>query len=226
MGRPALHRLPCAERPRERLWRLGPGALSDRELIALLLGSGVSGRSVLELAEELLADVGGVHGLARARVEELAVAAGVGIARAASLASAMELGRRAALRPADGDLRVAGTRELGRIAVAELSELKHERLIAIVLGPGNRLRRIVRVAEGWSDRSPVPVREILGAVLRNDGVAFGLAHNHPSGDSGPSLADLRATGEVERAANAAGLRLLDHLVVANGSWSRVRRGPG
>jgi len=96
-------------------------------------------------------------------------------------------------------------------------------VLVIVLDAGNRMLRLVTLTDGSVDRSLLPVREVLNAVLRNDGVAFGLAHNHPSGDPTPSAQDLRATAQVEEAARVVGLRFLDHLIVTNVSWSSSRR---
>jgi DNA repair protein RadC len=94
-------------------------------------------------------------------------------------------------------------------------------VVVLVCDAANRLRRTVVVSEGSIDRSLVPVREILNAVLRHDGRAFALAHNHPSGDPGPSDADRRATTEVRAAAGVAGLRFLGHVVVAAEGWRAI-----
>jgi DNA repair protein RadC len=92
----------------------------------------------------------------------------------------------------------------------------------VVLDPGHRVRRVVPVSDGSSNTCLVPVREVLNAVLRNDGTAFALVHNHPSGDPTPSADDLRATGQMAAAAGTVDLRFLDHLVVTDRDWASVR----
>lgn len=214
--------VPARDRPRERLLRLGPEALSEQELVALVLGSGRRGENAVALAAELIAEFGGSAGLARARPEELTRRSGVGPARAAALVAALRLGRLAAL---DGDdapvLRRA--EDVAAIALRELHGLRRERVLVLVCDAGNRLRRVVPVTEGDVDRAAFPVRAILNAVLRHDGRAFALAHNHPSGDPTPSTADVLVTNELRTAAGAVGLRLLDHVVVGAHSWRRALR---
>jgi len=206
------------ERPRERLLARGAEALSERELLALLLRSGAQGLSALDLAGELLAEHGGLRGLAAARPEELATRRGVGSAKAAALVAAFELARRFD-GEMDGRAVLRSAADVARAAQAELAGARRERVLVFVCDTANQLRRTVVVSEGSIDRSIVPVREILNAVLRHDGRAFALAHNHPSGEANPSSADQRATAEVQVAANAVGLRFLGHVVVAGAGWA-------
>jgi DNA repair protein RadC len=208
--------LPEDDRPRERLWRKGVAALSNAELIALVLRQGRAGESALELAARLLAEHGGLDRLATARAEELAALPGVGPAKAAALAAAFQLNRNRG-----GDLLPDAVRrpdDLAAIAQQELAGLRRERVLVLVLDAGNRVQRVVALTEGSIDRSLLPVREVLNAVLRNDGVAFALAHNHPSGDLTPSSQDLRSTEAVALASPIVGLRFLDHLIVTDSAW--------
>lgn len=212
--------VPPDERPRERLAAHGVASLSARELIALVLRNGATGRSALDLADELLADFGSLASLAAARPEELSRRPGVGHAKAAALVAAFGLARRAEPDLASGEvLRTA--EDAARAASRELTALRRERVLALVCDGRNRLRHTTMVSEGSVDRSLVPVREILNAVLRHDGRAFALAHNHPDGDPEPSDADRRATAEVKAAAQVAGLRFLGHVVIAGEQWSAV-----
>lgn len=213
--------LPLHDRPRERLLALGAGALSDQELLAILLRSGTRGAGATELAASILSGHGGVHGLASVTPEELAAAGGVGPAKAASLVAAFELGRRAAHPEARVVIRSA--EDVARVARRHLDGQRRERVVVLVCDASNRLRRTVVVSEGSIDRSLLPVREILNAVLRHDGRAFALAHNHPSGTPEPSTADRQATAEIRDAANIVGLRFLGHVVVARTSWSEIKR---
>lgn len=212
--------VPAHERPRERLLARGAEALSERELLALVLRNGAPGQSALDLAAELLADYGSLRALAGARPEELAARRGIGAAKAAALVAALQLGRRADVEstPPDALRRPA---DVAAVALRELRDVRRERVIVLVCDSASRLRRIVAVSDGSIDRSLVPVREILNAVLRHDGRAFALAHNHPSGDAEPSEADCTATEAVRDAAKVAGVRFLGHVVVAADDWREV-----
>lgn len=212
--------LPQHERPRERLLAGGVEALNERELLALVLRNGTRGLSALDLASELLADYGSLAALAVAGPEELAARKGVGPAKAAALVAAFQLGRRAAYDPDEPVVLRCGE-DVARVARSALAGIRRERVLVLVCDAANRLRRTVIVSDGSIDRSLVPVREILNAVLRHDGRSFALAHNHPSGEAEPSDADRRATEDVAAGASTAGLRFLGHVVVAGDEWRAV-----
>lgn len=213
-----IRSLPACERPRERLLSCGVDVLTERELIALVLRNGTAGKSALELAAEMIAEYGSVQALAGARPEELATRSGVGPAKAAALVAAFQLSRRSAR---NDPVQLRAVEDVAAIARAELADARRERLVVLICDAANRIQRVVTVSEGALDRSMVPVREILNAVLRHDGRAFAIAHNHPSGSAEPSDADRRATGSVRAAATTVGLRFLGHIVVAKGHWSAV-----
>jgi DNA repair protein RadC len=213
--------LPPHERPRERLLRCGVEALSERELLALVLRHGRRRESALDLAGSLLCEYGSLSALAIARPEELAQCSGVGAAKAAALTAAFRLSRLAD-RPA-GTVTLRSAADIAQEVSAELAELRRERVLVLVCDGANRVRRTVVITEGAIDRSLFPVRDILNAVLRHDGRAFAVAHNHPSGDPTPSVADRHATEELSAAARTVGLRLLDHVVVAGEQWQSVAR---
>lgn len=212
--------LPPDERPRERLAAHGVESLSARELLALVLRNGTRGRSALDLADELLAEFGSLAALSAARSEEVARIAGVGHAKAAALVAAFGLTRKAEPTAPAGEPLRSGE-DAARVARRQLADLRRERVLVLVCDGRNRLRHVASVSEGSVDRSLVPVREILNAVLRHDGRAFALAHNHPDGDPEPSDADRRATADVKAAAAVAGLRFLGHVVVAGAKWRAV-----
>lgn len=212
--------VPLRERPRERLIAGGAEALSERELLALVLRNGTQGISALDLASELLAEYGSLGALALARPEELSRRKGVGPAKAAALVAAFNLSRRAT-HLADEAAVLRNGDDVARVALAALAGLRRERVLVLVCDSANRLRRTVVVTEGSIDRSLVPVRDILNAVLRHDGRAFALAHNHPGGDPEPSDADRKATADVAAGAKTAGLRFLGHVVVARGEWQVI-----
>lgn len=212
--------VPPHDRPRERLLARGVDALTERELLALVLRNGTKGVSALDLAAALLAEYGSLDALSAARPEELAMRPGVGPAKAAAVVAAFTLGRRLDARGHERPaLRTA--QDVAGVAIRELDGARRERVLVLICDAANRLRRTTTVSEGSVDRSLVPVREILNAVLRHDGRAFALAHNHPGGDAEPSDADRRATEDVRAAARVAGLRFLGHVVVAGADWRVV-----
>ncbi len=213
-----IQSLPPSQRPRERLLSCGVDALTDCELIALVLRNGTAGKSAIDLAAELIAEYGSAQALAAARPEELATRAGVGPAKSAALVAAFQLSRRS-VRNDPARLRTA--EDVATIAHGELASARRERLVVLVCDAANRIQRLITVSEGSLDRSAVPVREILNAVLRHDGRAFAIAHNHPSGSAEPSRADIHATAAVRSAASATGLRFLGHVVVTQGGWCSV-----
>ncbi|HLF43089.1 MAG TPA: DNA repair protein RadC [Acidimicrobiia bacterium] len=212
--------VPPHERPRERLIARGAQALNERELLALLLRSGAPGLSALDLAAELLAEYRSLNRLASAEPEELSNRRGIGPAKAASIIAAFHLANRAEVDPAEPNV-LRTVEDVVRVARQEIHQARRERVLVLVCDSRSRLVRRVIVSEGSIDRSLVPVREILNAVLRHDGRSFALAHNHPSGDPQPSDADRRSTEAVAAAAKVAGLRFLGHVIVGGASWQGI-----
>lgn len=217
---PIRSRILTGDQPRERLLRLGPGALSDAELVALVAGGGVHGCDDVAVGQELIVECGGLCGLASAFPEELTRSSGIGPAGAARLLAAFELAARATAAPTNRVVNSAAA--IAELVAPVLARERREKVVVVVADVANRVLRVVPVATGGLDSSPLPIREVLHAVLRYDGRAFALAHNHPSGDPTPSVEDREATVSVVRAAEAVGLRFLDHVVVAGTSWRSVR----
>jgi DNA repair protein RadC len=212
--------LPDTERPRERLSALGPAALADRELLSMVLGTGGRpGTGAHDLAEQLLVTFGSILQLARAHPSDLASVAGVGVAKASALVAAFELARRA--EAGEATRRIESTPDIVDVVAPLLRGRSRERLVVVVCDGAHRVLHCEVVSEGSAERSLVPVREVIVSVLRRDGAAFALAHNHPGGDPTPSAADLTATDRVEMAATAVGLRFLDHVVLTDTTWRRV-----
>ncbi|MCA1703233.1 MAG: DNA repair protein RadC [Actinobacteria bacterium] len=212
--------LPSRDRPRERLLAHGVASLSDRELIALLLGTGGAiGIGAHVLAERLLVHFGSLDQLSRAHVAELMAVPGIGAAKGAALAAAFELGQR--IGSDTSPAMINCTADLAALVAPRLRGLRRERMLVVVCNNANRVLAVEPVSEGSADRSLLPVREVLVTVLRRDGQAFGLAHNHPSGDPTPSTTDTTSTARVVEAAHALGLRFLEHVIIAGTRWQRV-----
>lgn len=208
----------AADQPRERLMSLGATALSDAELVAIHLGTGRRGEGVHALARSLLAEWGGVAGLARAEVDELSRMPGVGAAKACRLVAAFALADR--VKAPDGAL-VRTSADVAAVAIPRIGRARREEVLLVLLDGNHRVRRAMTVTSGSATRSLVPVREVLSLALRHDAVAFALAHNHPGGSTTPSPEDVAVTRQVEAAAREVGLRFLDHVIVAGDQWHSI-----
>ncbi len=183
--------------------------------MAVHLGTGARGQHVLELARSLLDAWGGVGGLARSEVEELTRTPGVGHAKASRLVAAFALADRLTSTTAEV---ITTSADIARLAQSEIGRSRVEEVVVIVLDGSHRVRHVARVAKGGAAGCPFPVREIASLVLRHDGVAFAVAHNHPGGLTEPSPEDLAATHRLRQVAEQVGLRFLDHVVVTPTSW--------
>jgi DNA repair protein RadC len=204
--------------PRERLLDVGVESLSDGELLALLLGTGSAAESVSVLATHLLEEHGALEGLARAGVGELRGRRGMGRAKAARVAAAIELGRRAFVasqRPPP--YRFPEATAVAAWADRSLSTLDHEELWLLALDAGNGLRAARRVAAGGLHGLSVSARDPLRVALREGASAFILVHNHPSGDPTPSTEDVEFTDRIARAADIVATPLIDHVIVGRGA---------
>lgn len=198
----------------------GPGALSDAELTALLLGTGRTGLNAVDLATHLLQAHGGLAGLRRADVTMLSREPGVGPAKATRLVAALALAARVG-ESIDERPVIRSSSDIARIAAPRFAGVRRERLVLVVCETGNRVLDIIVLSDGAVHSASLPLRELLAEVLRRDGSAFALVHNHPSGDSTPSDVDRHTTTAVRDLATTVGLKLLDHVVVAGHEWRSV-----
>ena len=206
--------LPSDERPRERLTRLGPASLSNEELVALLLRTGIAGVSALDRARSLLATRGGLIGLAGASAAELASERGIGPARAAAIAAAIEIARRLPAETLDGRDLLNEPRLVKEFLRQSQADDAQERTGALFLNARNRLlKNDPDIYRGTLDRAVVEPREILRRALIGRAAAVILYHNHPSGDPAPSREDREFTRRLAAASESVGVRLLDHIVV-------------
>jgi DNA repair protein RadC len=204
--------------PRERLVEVGVESLCDEELLALLLGTGSALESVGVLAVRLLEEQGALEGLARAGVGELSRRRGVGWAKAAMVAAAIELGRRVSVSCRHrGAVHFPEASAVALWADGHLSSLDHEELWVLALDAGNGLRAARRVAVGGLQGVFASLRDPLRVALREGASAFILVHNHPSGDPTPSVEDIEFTERMARAGDLVGTPLVDHVVVARGA---------
>jgi len=211
---------PEEERPREKLLHRGADALSPAELLALVLrtGDAATKTSALDHGRLLLSRFGSWRQLAGASVGELCRIKGIGPAKAAELQAVFEIARRfgaEALQPGD---RFTRSEEVFRHYHERLRERKKESFFTLLLDSKNRLIREVQVSEGSLNASIVHPREVFGPVVRESAAAVLFVHNHPSGDPTPSREDLEITSRLKQVGDLMGVRVLDHIVVGNGSY--------
>lgn len=211
----AIHEWPESERSRERLASLGASALSDSELLAVLLRTGAAGRSALALARALLHRFGSLRGLLVAVPSELARERGIGPARVCELQALAELARRAQAEPLVRGAVIGDPESLRRWLRMRLRDLKHEIFAILLLDARHRVIRFHTLFRGTVDGASVHPREVVRAALGDGAAAVILVHNHPSGVAEPSRADVRITARLKAGLELVDVRLLDHLVVGD-----------
>ncbi|MDJ0850163.1 MAG: DNA repair protein RadC [Myxococcota bacterium] len=214
------------DRPRERLDALGPEALSDAELLALLLRTGGPGADARRVAARLLAAHGGLAGLSRAGGSELAAVSGVGPAKSATLRASLELGRRLAARRLEPGQPIRGPEDVFRHFHPRLRHATQERFFVVLLDGRHRVVGHELVSQGTLTASLVHPREVFRPALRGSAAAVVLVHNHPSGDPTPSREDREITDRLVRAGEILGIPVLDHVVVAEHGFRSLREAGG
>ena len=203
------------DRPREKLERLGAGALGDNELLALVLGSGSRDADSLELANRLIEHSGGLHGLTRIGLDHLRGVKGVGRARAAQIVAAVELGRRTLVRGVAERPRLTTPRQLATYLLPQYGAGAVEQFGIVMLDTKHRVIRIKVVSIGSLDSTVVHPREVFREAASASAAAIVLFHNHPSGDPSPSPDDLVLTTRMVNAGNIMGIDVVDHLILAD-----------
>jgi DNA repair protein RadC len=202
------------DRPREKLERLGPSALGDNELLAVVLGQGRANASALDLANSILAR-GGLRGLLRMREGELRTVPGIGSARAAQVLAAIELGRRALTRLDEDRPRLAAPRQVAEFLLPQFGNRPVEQFGVVLLDTKHRLVRTTVLSIGTLDASIVHPREVFREATLAGAAALVLFHNHPSGDPEPSDDDRRLTERLMAAGVLMGIHVLDHVILAD-----------
>ena len=209
----SLKDLPADCRPREKLLARGANALSDSELLALLLRSGTAGKGVLQLAQELLDRFGGLAGLLHTGAEELRQIKGLGPAKRTEVVAVLELARRALLQPLQTRAVLESPQAVRQALQLQLGSLAHEVFAVMFLDSQHRLIRIEEMFRGTLSQTSVYPREVVLRALTLQASAVVLAHNHPSGSAQASRADQALTQALKSALALVDVRVLDHFVV-------------
>lgn len=211
--------LPARERPRERMYAAGPQAMATRELIALLIGSGIQARSAVEVAGALLQSAGGsLRRLAGLPLGEIQKIPGIGPAVAARIAAALELGRRMARETAAERPRIQGPADVYELCAPALRDLRQEEFRVLLLNTQHAVLREIVVTRGTLDASVVHPREVFRPAITESAACVILIHNHPSGDPAPSREDRDVTDQLVAAGRLVGIPVLDHVVVGDGRY--------
>lgn len=223
MSNYSIQNLPETERPRERLMRYGPESLTNAELIAILLGSGMKGISVLQLSQAIIAKFGDMHHIAEATLSELCSIKGLGPAKALQLKAAVSLGLRAARKATPIKYRIDNPMQAYHLIRHELENEHKEIFLIILLDVKNFVISQQMVSLGTLSEIALQPREIFYPALRHHAASLILAHNHPSGDATPSKEDYTFTESLIKAGQMMGIPINDHLIIGNNSFTSMRQ---
>lgn len=210
------------DRPREKLARLGAASLGDNELLAIVLGSGIRAMGTLAIANAVLEQADGVHGLARLNHDTLRRMKGLGAAKAAQVLAALELGRRALLRRPAARAQLRSPTEVAAYLLPTYGSRPIEQFGMVMLDAKHRVLRTTIVSVGALDGTIVHPREVFREAMTTGAVAIVVFHNHPSGDPAPSEDDLALTDRLVEAGDLIGIEVLDHVVLGDGQFCSVR----
>jgi DNA repair protein RadC len=214
--------LPASERPRERLLRFGPEALSSQELLALIIGRGVSKRSVMSIAQELMTKFGSVKAISEATIEELSKIKGIGTAKAAQLKAAFALAKRQDLEQEFPDYEINSPEVAANIIRVTIKDMAKEHFKLIILNTRNRIIGVLDISTGTLNASLVHPREVFKEAITRSASSVVVAHNHPSGDTQPSEEDIRITRRLVEAGKIMGIEVLDHIIVTRNSFLSLK----
>lgn len=207
------------DRPREKFLLKGKNALSDAELLAIIMGSGNREDSAVELGRKILTSVGNNwHNLSLLQISDLMKFKGIGEAKAISIAVALEIGRRRSSQEVPEKVQVTSSKESYRVLMPFLSDLQTEEFWAVYLNQNNRILGKSKLSSGGINQSVVDIRILFKTALEHLATGIIVAHNHPSGNLKPSPEDLKITRQIAEAGKILNIQLLDHLIIAQNSY--------
>ncbi|MCU0364535.1 MAG: DNA repair protein RadC [Ignavibacteriaceae bacterium] len=212
--------LPIDDRPREKLLLRGPQSLSDAELVAILLRTGKKGKSVLEIARELISSEGNLAMLATKTVDSLQLISGIGKDKAATLAAAFELSRRILYQPKWlANKKITSPQDVAEIFIPILRDENKEKFIVVCLNSANKVIKFETISIGNLNSSVVHPREVFKVAIDNSSASIILIHNHPSGNPEPSNEDIRITKKIVETGKIMEIPVFDHLIIAGETYT-------
>lgn len=223
MPRPTIKELPPDERPREKLRLRGAGSLSNSELLAILLNTGLKGEPVTDLAQRIFGENGDLRGLQKLDVVEIAKLHGLGEAKAAKVKAALELANRLVALMPDHRPQIASPDDIVKLVGLEMATLDQEQLRVILLDTKHRVLAVRTVYQGTANQATVRVAEVFRDAIRHSAVALVAVHNHPSGDPTPSGPDIALTADLDQAGRLLEIEVLDHLIIGGHTHVSLRR---
>ena len=213
---------PASEQPREKLQQYGPAALSNAELLAILLRVGSAREDVVALSQRLLVQYGGLAGLHRAVFETLADEHGMGLAKTCALKAALELGRRLLLDPGQERLRISSPEDVAQLLMLEMHCLEQECLRTVLLTTKNQVLAAPTIYQGSINSTAIRVGDLFREAVRHNAASMIVVHNHPSGDPTPSSDDIAVTRTLVEAGKLMDIEVLDHLVIGHGRYVSLK----
>lgn len=223
----SLLAVPEGESPKDRFRELGPAALSQRELLAIVLRTGPVGVGALKLADALLDSFNGLGGLARTNINDMQRVPGIGESKAIEIKAAMELGRRMILATMEARPQIKTPADAAQLLMMDMGLLEQEEVRTILLDTRNRLLTINTIYKGSLNSASMRVAELFKEAVRSNCASLIVAHNHPSGDPTPSAEDISVTKTLVQAGKLLDIEVLDHMVVAQNRYVSLReRGLG
>lgn len=217
-----IHDLPADTRPRERMVRLGAKALSDAELLAIILRSGARGINVIDMATELVRSYRGLNGLAHATCTDLQQHRGMGETKATQILATIELGRRVITADPGHRIRVSSPGEVANLLMAELAYAEQEHVKVVLIDTRNYVLATPTVYQGSLNSAHVRIGELFKEAIRRNAAAIIVAHNHPSGDPNPSPDDVTLTRRMVEAGRLLNIDVLDHLIIGHQKYVSLK----
>lgn len=218
-----MKELPSEERPREKLIQQGAGALSNAELLAILIGTGTRETSAIMLANRVLAlEEEGISYLTGCLPEELSAIPGMGMAKSCQIIAAIEIGKRIATKPKKKKINIKSPDEVASLFIEEMRYLKKEYFKVLLLNTKNEIIMIENISVGSLNSSVVHPREVFCTAIKKSACSLIAVHNHPSGNPAPSQTDVDITKRLIEAGELLGIKLLDHLIIGDGVYFSLK----
>ena len=222
-----IHDLPADERPRERLENYGAQALSNAELLAIILRVGSQGNSAISVGQQLLKHHAGLRGLAKATLDEMYEIKGMGPAKAVQIKAALELGRRLMVAAPDELPKINSPADAANLLMLDMGLLEQEHLWIMLLDTKHHVIGVEKLYQGSINASLIRVGELFREAIRRNCAGIIVAHNHPSGDPTPSPEDIRVTHKIADAGKILDIEVIDHLIIGHQKFVSLKeRGLG